>query len=346
MWSVDNLAYVIYTSGSTGRPKGAMLPHGAIANHMNWMCRDLPLGPGDAVLQKTPISFDASVWEFYAPLLSGARLVMARPGGHQDPDYLLDAVARYGVTTLQVVPSLLRMLLECEGGGRGGSLRRLFCGGEALTGELRERFFARYSAELHNLYGPTETCIESIAWQCGRAGADSIVPIGRPIDNTRVYLLDGAWRPAPIGVPGEVHIAGTGARSRLLEPARPDRRPVCPRPVLQPPGRPVFTRRAISPGISLTGRSSSSGAATTRRSFEDSGSSWVRLKRSCGSSQAVRDAVVLVREDTPGDQRLVAYFVARRFARAFSTGTEDGAAGAPARLHGAAVHSSSSRRCP
>ena len=305
--SVENLAYVIYTSGSTGRPKGAMLEHRAIANHMNWMCREFPLRPGDAVLQKTPISFDASVWEFYAPLLSGARLVLARPGGQQDPDYLLGAIEQYGVTTLQVVPSLLRMLLEHADEGRGASLQRLFCGGEALTTELRERFFARFDAELHNLYGPTETCIESIAWRCDRHGAEPTVPIGRPIDNTRVYLLDSSLRPTPIGVAGEVHIAGLGVGRGYLN--RPDLTAdrFIPDPFWTESGRRFYkagdlARYQPDATIEFLGRSDHQ---TKIRGFRiELGEIEAVLRQ----QPAVRDAVVVVREDTPGDQRLVAYF--------------------------------------
>jgi non-ribosomal peptide synthetase component F len=135
----EDLAYVIYTSGSTGKPKGAMIPHRAICNHMHWMQRVWPLTPGDVVLQKTPFSFDASVWEFYAPLLAG-RLIMARPGGHADSAYLVRSVIEHNVSTLQLVPSVLRLLLDEPDFARCRSLKRVFCGGEALTTDLQERF--------------------------------------------------------------------------------------------------------------------------------------------------------------------------------------------------------------
>jgi amino acid adenylation domain-containing protein len=304
--SLENLAYVIYTSGSTGRPKGAMLGHGAIANHMNWMGREFPLTPGDAVLQKTPISFDASVWEFYAPLLAGARLVLARPGGHQDAGYLRDTLARYGITTLQVVPSLLRLLLEQGDLARASGLRRLFCGGEALTSELRDRFFQAVEAELHNLYGPTETCIESLAWSCDRDRSRATVPIGRPIDNTRVYLLDGAQRPTPIGVPGELHIAGLGVGRGYVN--RPDltAERYLPQPFAGPAGARVYrtgdlARYRPEGPIEYLGRRDHQ--AKVRGFRIELGEIEAVLRQ----HPAVATAVVLVREDIPGDRRLVAY---------------------------------------
>ena len=308
--SLENLAYVIYTSGSTGRPKGAMLGHAAIANHMNWMCREFPLCPGDTVLQKTPISFDASVWEFYAPLLAGARLVLARPGGHQDVAYLLDAIARYGVTTLQVVPSLLRMLLDQADIDRSSSLRRMFCGGEALTAELRDRFFACVDAELHNLYGPTETCIESVTWGCDRDRSRWTVPIGRPIDNTLVYLLDDSRCPTPIGVPGELHIAGLGLGRGYVN--RPDltAERFTPQPFPGHSGARVYrtgdlARYQPDGIIEFLGRRDHQ--AKVRGFRIELGEIESVMRQHPG----VGDAVVLVREDTPGDQRLVGYLEAR-----------------------------------
>jgi amino acid adenylation domain-containing protein len=217
--TLDQLAYVIYTSGSTGKPKGVMLPHRAICNHMLWMQTDFPLTETDKVIQKTPFSFDASVWEFYAPLLVGSQLVMAKPGGHQDSDYLIQTIIEHKITTLQVVPTLLRMLLENEQISSCQSLKNVFCGGEPLTVELQERFFAHLNAELHNLYGPTETCIDAVYWTCKRGFNQQIIPIGRPIANTQVYILDEQLQPVPVGVIGELYIGGAGlARGYLNRP--------------------------------------------------------------------------------------------------------------------------------
>jgi amino acid adenylation domain-containing protein len=207
----ENPAYVIYTSGSTGKPKGAMITHRAICNHMLWMQQAFPLSEADSVLQKTPFSFDASVWEFYAPLFVGARLVMARPGGHQDPDYLAAALGRHGITTLQLVPSVLKALLEVLEPEKCSSLRRLFCGGEALATELVNRVRSKFPrVELCNLYGPTETTIDATFWTCPPEGAAGNIPIGRPVANTETYVLDSELQPVPCGVAGELYIGGFG----------------------------------------------------------------------------------------------------------------------------------------
>ncbi|HEX7238924.1 MAG TPA: amino acid adenylation domain-containing protein, partial [Longimicrobiaceae bacterium] len=204
--SPDNLAYVIYTSGSTGRPKGAMNAHRGIVNRLRWM-RRYELTADDAVLQKTPFSFDVSVWEFFWPLTVGARLVMARPEGHRDPQYLSETIEREGITHLHFVPSMLQAFLEAGETERCGSVRRVMCSGEALSPETVARFRERLpGAELHNLYGPTEAAIEVTYHAC--APGESTTPIGRPVPNTRIHVLDREFQTAPVGVPGELHIGG------------------------------------------------------------------------------------------------------------------------------------------
>ncbi len=218
----EHPAYVIYTSGSTGRPKGAVNSHRAIVNRLVWMQEEYGLTPGDVVLQKTPFSFDVSVWELFWPLMVGARLVVARPGGHQDTAYLAGLIRREGVTTLHFVPSMLQVFLEQPGVETCASLRRVICSGEALPFELQQRFFAKMGsfAGLHNLYGPTEAAVDVAVWACESNGARPIVPIGRPISNLGIHILDRSLHPAPMGVPGELHIAGVGlARGYLNRPA-------------------------------------------------------------------------------------------------------------------------------
>ena len=204
----DAPAYVIYTSGSTGEPKGVSIPHAAIVNHMRWMIERFDFGAGDHVLQRTPLTFDASVWELWAPLLSGATLVLAPADGPFDPVRLLDIVVRRGITTLQVVPSLLRTLLDRPEATHCGALRRVFCGGEALAADLPPRFFGTFNAELCNLYGPTETTIDATFHPCGPASAGRVVPIGRPIANVIARVLDERLQPLPCGVAGELYIGG------------------------------------------------------------------------------------------------------------------------------------------
>jgi amino acid adenylation domain-containing protein/non-ribosomal peptide synthase protein (TIGR01720 family) len=217
----DNLAYVLYTSGSTGRPKGAMNSHRAIVNRIRWMQRTFRLTAADRVLQKTPASFDVSVWEFFWPLTAGACLVVARPGGHLDPPYLRDEIAARGVTTLHFVPSLLQVFLDQQGLASCAGLRRVIASGEALTPEAVSRFHARLAGvELHNLYGPTEAAVDVTWWPCPANGDARSVPIGRPIDNTRIYLLDRSLRPVPLGVAGELAIGGVQVGRGYL--GRPD----------------------------------------------------------------------------------------------------------------------------
>src|SRR5687767_12950868 len=204
----ENLVYMLYTSGSTGRPKGVMVPHRALGNHMAWMQGRFPLTAADRVLQKTPFSFDASVWEFYAPLLAGARLVLAAPGGHQDPAYLVQLIGEQEVTTLQLVPLLLEALLEEPGIAECGSLKRVFCGGEPLTVKLMTQFFEQLAAELINLYGPTEATIDTTYWQCEVAAGRRSIPIGVPVSNTQAYVLDEWQRVVPLGVGGELYLGG------------------------------------------------------------------------------------------------------------------------------------------
>jgi len=189
----QNLAYVIYTSGSTGQPKGAMNTQAGICNRLRWMQAAYGLTGADRVLQKTPFSFDVSVWEFFWPLLTGAGLVLARPRGQQDSGYLAALIKREQITTVHFVPPMLQVFLEMAGVAECRSLRRVICSGQALSVELQERFFGRLgcAVELHNLYGPTEAAVDVTAWACRPGRELRTVPIGRPIANTQVYVLDG-----------------------------------------------------------------------------------------------------------------------------------------------------------
>lgn len=214
-----DLAYVIYTSGSTGKPKGAMNTHRGICNRLLWMQDIYQLSTTDKILQKTPFSFDVSVWEFFWPLLAGARLVMAQPGGHRDAAYLVNTIVHEGITTLHFVPSMLQVFLEAKNLENCQSLKRVFCSGEALPVDLQTRFFARMECELHNLYGPTEAAIDVTYWQCQRQSTLKSVPIGRAIANTQLYILDSHLQPVPLGVTGELYIGGVGvARGYLNRP--------------------------------------------------------------------------------------------------------------------------------
>jgi amino acid adenylation domain-containing protein/non-ribosomal peptide synthase protein (TIGR01720 family) len=215
----DNLAYVIYTSGSTGKPKGAMISQRGICNRLDWMQQQFNLTPDDAVLQKTPYSFDVSVWELFWPLMNGATLVMAEPGGHKDAQYLMQLIDEQQVTLLHFVPSMLQAFLQEADEGSCRSLRRVICSGEALEAQTVQRFYEKMGAELYNLYGPTEASVDVTCWRCEPAADSRSVPIGRPIANLRMYILDEAMQVVPVGVAGELRIAGLGVARGYLKRA-------------------------------------------------------------------------------------------------------------------------------
>ncbi|ASS74693.1 hypothetical protein CIG75_06710 [Tumebacillus algifaecis] len=319
--TAEDLAYVIFTSGSTGRPKGAMLPHRAICNHMLWMLRTYGLNETDRILQKTPFGFDASVWEFWAPLLAGGQLIIAKPGGHQDPVYLSDAIKRYGVTMLQVVPSLLSVLLKSKLLRSAKTLRYVFCGGEVLSPiDTTEFCDTMPNASLVNLYGPTEACIDTTSWTVSYETdldpiddevaiilerVNMLIPIGRPIANAQVYILDEHLQPVPIGVAGELHIGGAGlARGYVGRPDLTEEKFID-----SPYGRLYKTgdmARWLPDGlIDYLGRLDDQ---VKVRGFRiELG----EIETVLSQHQQVQEVVVIAREDVPGDQRLVAYVVAK-----------------------------------
>ncbi|MER5935700.1 amino acid adenylation domain-containing protein [Streptomyces sp. NPDC001928] len=307
----EHPAYVIHTSGSTGRPKGAVVPHAAIVNRLLWMQETYALGPEDRVLQKTPAGFDVSVWEFFWPLITGAVLVLARPGGHRDPAYLAELIHDRRVTTAHFVPSMLRVFLDDPAAERArGVLRRLVCSGEALPTELAERCAESLpGTALHNLYGPTEAAVDVTAWPCaeGTRSAAGSVPIGRPVWNTRTLVLDASLRPVPPGVPGELYLGGTQlARGYLRRPGlTADRFVADP---YGPPGARLYrtgdlVRWSAQGALEFLGRSDDQ---VKIRGFRvEPGETEAALAALPGVSQAA----VTVRQDQPGEPRLVAYAV-------------------------------------
>ncbi len=206
--SADNPAYVVYTSGSTGRPKGVVVSHRAIVNRLLWMRQEYRLGAGDRVLQKTPTSFDVSLWELLGPLTAGARLVVAGPDGHRDPARLARVIEREQVTFAHFVPSVLQAFLAEPAAARCTSLRRVLCGGEQLPASLARQFAEVLDAELDNVYGPAETAVDVTYWPASGPGVDPGVPIGLPVWNTTAYVLDGRLRPVPSDVVGELYLGG------------------------------------------------------------------------------------------------------------------------------------------
>ena len=305
--SPDGLAYVIYTSGSTGRPKGAMNAHRGVVNRLLWMQAEYGIGPSDVVLQKTPFSFDVSVWEFFWPLMVGAKLVVARPEGHKDPAYLADVIAREKVTTLHFVPSMLRAFLEHKDAGRCASIRRVMSSGEALPADLAARFFETLPhAALHNLYGPTEAAVDVTFWPCAPADAERAVPIGRPVANTRIYVLDPNGFPAPLGVPGELHIGGIQVGRGYLDRPALTAEKFVPDAFSADAGSRLYrtgdlARWRADGALEYLGRMDHQ---VKVRGFRIEPG---EIEAALASHPAVREAVVVAREDAPGDVRLVAY---------------------------------------
>ncbi|MFZ0538832.1 MAG: amino acid adenylation domain-containing protein, partial [Candidatus Sulfotelmatobacter sp.] len=302
----DNLAYMIYTSGSTGKPKGAMNTHRAICNRLLWMQDQYQLTPADRILQKTPASFDVSVWEFFWPLLNGARLVLAKPGGHQDPAYLISLIAEQRITVAHFVPSMLAIFLAEPRAERCVSLRHVICSGEALPFNLQEQFFKLLPAQLHNLYGPTEAAVDVTHWTCRRNDQRNIVPIGRPVANTQIYVLDKYLKLVPIGVSGDLYIGGVQVGRGYHN--RPDL--TAERFVPNPFSADLAARmyktgdlcRWLADGnVEYLGRSDFQ--VKVRGLRIEPGEIEAILDR----HEAVRQCVVVAREETPGDKILVAY---------------------------------------
>jgi len=309
-----DLAYAIYTSGSTGRPKGVLNTHRGIVNRLDWMQRRYRLDANDVVLQKTPASFDVSVWEFFWPLLAGARMVLARPGGHKDAAYLRDLIRAQGVTTAHFVPSMLGVFLAEEGAAEADAdrcrgLRRIICSGEELPADVAARCLQTLPAELHNLYGPTEAAIDVSAWQCTPDALAGLarVPIGGPIQNLRLHVLDPQLRAVPVGLPGELFLGGVGlARGYLRRPGLTADRFV-PDP-FGPPGSRLYrtgdlARWRPDGTVEFLGRID--GQVKIRGLRIELGEIEAALREQPG----VADAAAVVREDVPGDRRIVAYVV-------------------------------------
>ncbi len=305
----DNLAYVIYTSGSTGNPKGVLISHRSINNRILWTNDRFPLGPNDRLLQKTPYTFDASIWELFAPLMAGAVLVMARPGGHQDPSYLAQAVAERQITILQLVPSMLRVFLDQEGVVEScRSLRRMFCGGEALSPDLRDRFYSLLQADLINLYGPTESSIDAASFALDRDNREAIVPLGRPLSNIQVYILDRNMEPAPIGVGGELHIGGVGLARGYLN--RPDLTAASfiPNPFAATPGARLYRTGDLARYLP-DGRLEFLGRLDHQVKLRGFRIEPGEIEAMLRAHPAVQEAVVQVRPTRTADKELVAYVV-------------------------------------
>ena len=303
---VQNLAYVMYTSGSTGKPKGSALAHQGIVNRLAWMQKQYQLTDQDRVLQKTPFSFDVSVWEFFWPLMVGAELVVLAPDAHKDSSRLIEKIDQAQISVVHFVPSMLAVFLEAVTQSSCPSLRLVFCSGEALPFAVVEKFRKKIPAKLHNLYGPTEASVDVTYWPCEQHNPDLSVPIGRPIDNIQIYLLDTHFQPVPIGVTGELYIGGIGLARGYLN--RPD----------------LTAERFVPDPFGIAGRLYRTGDLARYRAdgnVDYLGRSDYQVKIrglriELGEIEAVlmqhgdvREAVTVVREDTPGNKQLIAYVV-------------------------------------
>jgi len=302
-------AYAIFTSGSTGKPKGVPNVHEGIVNRLLWMQHAYGLDGTDRVMQKTPYSFDVSVWEFFWPLMTGACLVVAVPEGHKDPNYLIDVIQRQQITTIHFVPSMLRMFLEAEGVEQCTSLRRVICSGEALPVDVQNRFFERLNAELHNLYGPTEASVDVTYWQCLRGDSRNTVPIGKPIWNTQIYILDKHLRPVPIGIPGELHIGGVGLARGYLNRPQLTAEKFIPDPFSGEPGARLYKTGDLARFLP-DGNVEYLGRMDYQVKIRGFRIELGEIESVLEQHPAVGQAVVMAREDQPGDKRLAAYVVA------------------------------------
>ncbi|WP_396956092.1 amino acid adenylation domain-containing protein [Nitrosomonas sp.] len=303
---VQNLAYVIYTSGSTGKPKGAGLVHQGIVNRLEWMQQQYLLSINDRVLQKTPFGFDVSVWEFLWPLLTGAGLVVAPPEAHKDAMRVAQMIQDHKITIVHFVPSMLSAFLDMADVTICRSLRYVICSGEALSTSLQQKFFEKLPAQLHNLYGPTEASIDVTMWACEQGSETAVVPIGRPIANTQIYLLDAFMNPVPVGVSGELYIGGVGLARGYQNRSTLTAERFIPNPFSKQLGERLYrtgdlARYRTDGNIEYLGRIDHQVKIRGFRiELEEIEASLLQLEQ-------IKEAVVIVRDDSSEDKRLVAY---------------------------------------
>jgi amino acid adenylation domain-containing protein len=304
----ENLACIIYTSGSTGKPKGVLITHKSIRNYLSCIQEAFPLTEKDTVPQKYSLSFDVAALEIFYPLISGARLFLARPQGQQDVDYMLDLIVGQKVAAMDLVPSMLQALIADERFASCDSLRHVFCGGESMTVELQERFFKRSNAQLHNFYGPTETTIGSTYWTCKRGDNRQTIPIGRPIANTHVYLLDRHGQLVPPGVTGEICIGGVGVTRGYLNHPGLTAEKFVPDPFSDKPGERVYktgdlARYLPDGNIEFVGRADHQ--VKVRGFRVEMG----EIEAALNSHHQIRESAVIAHQDDQAGLRLVAYVV-------------------------------------
>jgi len=313
--SNTNLAYVIYTSGSTGTPKGVAIEHRSLINHMAWMLNNYEFNDCDRILQKTPISFDASVWEFYLPLLKGAVLVVAPRDSHKSPHQLIQSINQYSINTIQIVPSMLKAMLEEDEIQNCTSLKNLFLGGEQLDASLvKELVNYLPHVNLHNLYGPTEATIDTIVYTYDKTkNYTSSIPIGKPISNTKIYLLNDFLQLAPINASGEIYISGVSlAREYLNRPESTQEKFISNPYAEGHENSHIYktgdlARYDFEGNIEFLGRVDEQ---TKIRGYRIELGEIESVLKMCGD---VKDAKVTIKEESTSDKNLVAYIVPGEF---------------------------------
>ncbi|HEY0170318.1 MAG TPA: amino acid adenylation domain-containing protein [Pyrinomonadaceae bacterium] len=303
----DNLAYLIHTSGPAGQPEGAMNTHRAVCNRLLWMQEQYRLTSADGVMQKTPFGFDASVWEFFWPLVTGARLVVARPGGHRDNSYLAGLIKEQGVTTMHFAPAMLRAFLEEPAAEGCGGLRRVMSSNESLAHDLVEKFDQKLGAKLHVLYAPPEAAADVSFWECEpREGRATL--LGRPIANTRLYVLDARMEPVPVGVGGELYVGGVAVgRGYWRGPALTAER-FLPDPFATEPGSRLY-RSGDRARYLPDGRVEFLGRLDHQVKVRGHRIELGEVESALAALPGVSEAAATLRHDPPGDPRLVGYVV-------------------------------------
>lgn len=304
----ENLAYVIYTSGSLGIPKAVMVPHRGVCNYLMWRCDYFPLTATDRVLQTSSFSFDDSVWELFEPLSVGATVIIPESHESHDVFQLVALLARHRVTAACFVPSLLEALIEEPGFASCRDLRRVTTGGETLSAQLKNRFIGQTSCRLYNGYGPTEATIAATFFRCDGHLGEAPVPIGRPITNAQIYILDANLYPLPPGVPGEIYIGGAGVCRGYLNNPESTAEKFLPDPFTREPDRRLYRTgdwgRYLRDGnIEFVGRRDRQVKIRGHRVELDD------VERALGRHPDLRQAAVTVAEPRPGDKRLVAHYV-------------------------------------
>jgi amino acid adenylation domain-containing protein len=309
----DTLAYIIFTSGSTGTPKGVGNTHQGICNRLLWMRDLMKTSAHDRILQKTPFGFDVSVWEFFLPLITGAQLIVAKPGGHQDPMYLISVINSKNISCIHFVPSMLQAFLGNFQASTCRTLHHVICSGEALSASLRDKFFEifRDNTNLFNLYGPTEAAVDVTIWECSREDHRPIVPIGRPVANTAIYILNKKMHPNPIGVAGELYIGGVQVAQGYINRAELNKERFIPDPFISNPTnkqRTLFRTgdlaRWLPDGtIDFLGRNDFQ--VKIRGMRIELG----EIEQALKNNAAIKEAVVIVIGDSSNDKKIIAYVV-------------------------------------